>query len=312
MKRKILILSGGTATAWHLCKTIKDCFANDFILCVGDVNPKNLIPASILCDEYYQLPYINDSCYYGYMIELLEEKEIDILVPLIDFDLVFFPNDNVDLLNLNVCSTAPNEKLMKICKSKRKVSELLIRHGILVPRIYDQSEIESNQDYCVKPDAGFGSKETGIIRGEKIVFSDTLIVQETLYQPEITVEVFRKDDYLAYTCRERIETKSGVCTKTRFYDYEEIGEIINRINTIIEFPLACCIQFMKNKDNKWCLTDLNMRLGAGTALSSAAGFCVSSAFLSVLTNKNNYKEYLKKVSDNVIVVRVYHELIMPG
>jgi hypothetical protein len=102
MIKKILILAGGTATSWHLCKMIKSSFNQDFILCIGDVNKKNVIPASILSDEYYQLPSIQESSYYLYMIELLKAKKIDILIPLIDFDLALFPCDNPDLLKINV------------------------------------------------------------------------------------------------------------------------------------------------------------------------------------------------------------------
>jgi len=311
MKKKILILSGGTATAWHLSKTIKNSFNDDFVLCIGDVNPPNLIPASILCEEYYQIPFIHDVGYYEYMIELLKEKNIDILVPLIDFDLVLFPNDNIDLIKLNVYSTAPNGQLMNISKSKTDLSKLLSGNGILLPRIYNQSEIEPNKEYFVKPDSGFGSKNAGVLAGKNIVFSDNIIVQDILHHPEITMEIFRKDDYLSCICRERLETKAGVCTKARFYEDVEIGEIIHRIHAFIELPLACCIQFMKNNDNKWCLTDFNMRLGAGTALSSAAGFDISAAFLSVLAGKNNFKEYLKKISGELFVVRVYNEIVMP-
>ena len=310
MKKKILILSGGTATAWHLSQIIKDKFDKDFTLCIGDVNPQNLIPASTLCDEYYQLPFINDFAYYEYMIELLKEKNIDILVPLIDFDLALFPNDNIDLIKLNIYSTAPKRQLMNISKSKTELSRLLSDNGILVPRIYNQSEIVPKQEYFVKPDSGFGSKNAGILTGENIIYSNKIIVQDILYQPEVTVEIFKYNNYLSYICRERLETKSGVCTKARFYDDIEVGKIVNRINAFIELPLACCVQFMKNYDNKWCLTDFNMRLGAGTALSSIAGFGISAAFLSVLAGKNNFKEYLNRISDERIVVRVYNEIVM--
>jgi carbamoylphosphate synthase large subunit len=311
MIKKILILAGGTATSWHLCKMIKSSFKQDFILCIGDTNKKNVIPASTLSDEYYQLPSIKESSYYPYMIELLKTKKIDILIPLIDFDLALFPCDNPDLLKINVLSTAPKEKVMIICQSKSNLSKKLKNNGIEVPRFYSQIEIESQKDYFVKPDIGFGSKNAGILKGKDISFSEEIIVQEILYQPEITVEIFKKDNYISYVCRERLEVKSGVCTKARFFNSEEIDKIINQINMLFELPLASCVQFMKNRENKWCLTDFNMRLGAGTALSSAIGFNISSALLSVLSEKNNYQEHLKKITDDSFVVRVYNEIVMP-
>jgi carbamoylphosphate synthase large subunit len=306
-----MILAGGTATAWHLSKIIKKNFVNDFILCIGDVNPQNIIPSSTLCDEYFQLsPIISDN-YYSCMLKLFQVNKIDIVVPLIDFDLTLFANNNSDLLSLGVVSTAPNAKVMEICKSKKSVTKLFSENEVDVPKMYTQNTIRANENYFVKPDCGFGSQNAGIVKGKNIDFSKEIIIQEILDKPEITVEIFKKDAGLFYICRERLETKAGVCTKARFFDSNEIDKIVRKISTIIDLPLVSCIQFMKNQENKWCITDLNLRLGAGTALSSTAGFCISSAFLSVLSGKNDYESYLHPVKNGLRVVRVYNEMVMP-
>jgi len=311
MKRKtILILAGGTATAWHLCNLVKKNFADYFIMYVGDINDKNLIPASLLSDKYFQLPPINDPAYYSYMLNLMEEEGVNIVIPLIDNDLVLFPNDNPDLLKLNILSTAPSIDTMGICRSKSKISELFANNGILVPKQYKQIDIDPEKDYFVKPDSGFGSRGAGIEKGQDINFSKKIVVQEILQHPEITVEIFKKDDFMAYVCKERLEVKSGVCTKARFFNDEKLRETLHRIDTLLPFPIASCVQFMKNDDWQWCLTDLNMRLGAGTALSSTAGFGLASAFLSVLSGRNDFKKYLGKIPENQIVVRVYEEIKM--
>ena len=309
--KKIFILAGGTATAWHLCNLIKTYFADRFVLYVGDINDKNLIPASTLSDKYFQLPPINDPVYYDYMLKLLKEEKIDIIVPLIDFDLEIFSSDNPDLLKLNILSTAPDAKTMGTAKSKSKISELLANNGIPVPKQYVQGDIDPEKAYFVKPDAGFGSKGATILKGKDIDFSEKIIVQEILQHPEITIEIFKKDNFLASLCRERLEVKSGVCTKARFFYDKGLEEIIHRIDALLPLPLASCIQFMKNDNQEWRLTDLNMRLGAGTALSSTAGFSLASAFLSVLSGENDFKSYLGAVVDNQIVVRVYSEIKMP-
>ena len=308
--KKILILAGGTATAWHLCNLIKTDFADRFVLYAGDINDKSLVPASTLSDKYFQLPPINDSGYYSYMLNLLEREKIDIIVPLIDFDLEIFSSDNPDLLKLNVLSTAPDAKTMETGKSKSKISELLANNGIPVPKQYRLNDIDPEKAYFVKPDAGFGSKGATILKGKNIDFSEKIIIQEILQHPEITVEIFKKDEFLASICRERLEVKSGVCTKARFFYDKGLEEIIHHIDALLPLPLASCIQFMMNDNHEWRLTDLNMRLGAGTALSSAAGFGLASAFLSVLSGGNDFKGYLGTVMRNQIVVRVYSEIKM--
>jgi hypothetical protein len=244
------------------------------------------------------------------MLEVLENEKIDILVLLIDNDLILFSNDNPDLLRLNVHSTSPTTKMMEICKTKTGISDFLKKQGILVPKQYGPDEIEPEKIYFVKPNQGFGSKNARMEKGKDISFSDNVIVQDVLCQPEITVEIFRKDDCLKYVARKRLEIKSGVSTKTCFFDDPEIGAIIRHIHAVFDLPLVSCIQFMKDEAEKWCLTDFNMRLGAGTALSTAAGFSIASAFLSVLAGKDDYKKYLQNVPENLIVTRVYRELLM--
>jgi len=310
-KKKIFILAGGTATAWHLCNLVKERFAGRFELCVGDSNDQSLVPASTLSDNYFQLPPINDPVYYSYMLNLMEKEKMNIVVPLIDFDLAIFPNDNPDVVKLNLLSTAPDASIMEICISKSKLSKLFENNGIPVPKQYESSNIIPEKSYFVKPDTGFGSKGVRIVKGKDIDFSEKIIIQEILQHPEITVEVFKKDDFWAFVCRERLEVKSGVCTKARFFQDKGLEEIIHRMDALVPLPLASCIQFMKNEDQEWCLTDLNMRLGAGTALSSAAGFGLASAFLSVLSGNGDFKDYLGSVSNNQMVVRVYHEIKMP-
>jgi len=309
-KKTILILAGGTATAWHLCNLVKKNFADYFVMYVGDINDKNLIPASLLSDKYFQLPGINDPVYYDYMLNLLEDEDVNIIIPLIDTDLALFTGDNPDLLELNITSTAPSTETMNICKSKSKTGELLANHGIPVPKQYKQNDIDPEETYFVKPDTGFGSRGAGVLKGRDIPFPEKIVIQEILQRPEITVELFKKDDFWAYVCKERLEVKSGVCTKGRFFYDEELEETLHRIDPLLPFPIASCVQFMKNSDGQWCLTDLNMRLGAGTALTSTAGFGLASAFLSVLSGKNDFKSYLGKITDSSIVVRVYNEIKM--
>ncbi len=309
MKKKILILAGGTATAWQLSKLIKKKFSENFILCIGDINEKCLVPASIFSDYYYQLPNISTSTYYSYMLDLLRKEKIDILVPLIDLDLLQFPSDNKDLFVLNVLSTASSYRMSEIFGTKSKTADFLSVNGILTPKQYYQSDYNKDDNYFVKPNIGFGSRNARVLKGKDIPWEDDVIVQEILQYPEVTVEVFKNGTELKYICRERLEVKSGVCTKAHFYNDPEIESIIKKIDTISELPIASCIQFMKNKDFKWSLTDFNLRLGAGTALSTAAGFDIASAFLSLLSGENDYLKYLNDVPEGRIVLRVYEELV---
>ena len=64
------------------------------------------------------------------------------------------------------------------------------------------------------------------------------------------------------------------------------------------------------KNTKWMLTDFNLRLGAGTALSSAIGWDLVYAFLIDLIDVDDPFLYLNKPVTIKKVVRVYQEIVM--
>ena len=310
-KKKVLILAGGTATAWHLSNVITDEFKDNFVLCVADINKPQRVPASSLCDYFFQVPPISDQSYYVYMLSLLEKEKIDILIPLIDSDLLLFSMDNDDLEKLNVISTAPKKHVMNIFIDKLKACSFLQKHGVVVPKVYrSKKEIKNDEFYFQKPKMGFGSQGAIKVKGADCMFSNKTLVQEVLSSPEVTVEIFKSKNILKTVCRERIEIKSGVCTKARFFYDADLYEIIRAISSIVDLPIASCIQFMKNDDDDWCLIDCNLRLGAGTALSSKAGFKLTGAFLRELLGCSGQEKYLQEVPSDTIVLRVYNEILM--
>lgn len=309
--KNILITAAGTATAWHIVNVINSDFRDNYRVFACDINPVDLIPASLLVDKYIQVPKINDEKYYQFMLNLLEENNIDIIIPLIDNDFKVFPKDNPDLQKLNVFSTAPDFKVSELCTNKKVLNKHLDKYGIKTPIQYEKEQIVNQNMYFVKPCFGYGSNGATDLYGYEINTMDhNLLIQEKCRQPEVTVEVFCHNGELQYVCRERLETKAGVCTKARFFHDEELGTIIKNIAKLIELPTASCIQFMKNNDDEWVVTDLNLRLGAGTALSTAAGWSLVKAALCVWCQlPNDSIGYLNNVNGKT-VVRVYKEIVM--
>ena len=107
MKKKILLTAAGTATVWHFCNVIKEYFDNDYEIYLTDTNDSYLVPASIFCEKIFKVPSIYDDNYLDAMHEIIEKEKIDIIVPLIDFDLFNFSYDDAFLKDKGVLSSAP-------------------------------------------------------------------------------------------------------------------------------------------------------------------------------------------------------------
>jgi hypothetical protein len=114
-------------------------------------------------------------------------------------------------------------------------------------------------------------------------------------------------NFFEYVCRERIETKSGVCTKARLFQDKKIGEIALTLAQKLDLS-AFCFQLMRLKDN-WAVTDINARLGAGTAISVAAGLDFFSGMFAIQWGEDPSK-YFKLLQKETFVTRQYSEFVM--
>jgi carbamoylphosphate synthase large subunit len=312
MKQKLVISAGGTSTAWHIVNKIKHNFRDLFEVIVIDVNPPHLIPSSTICDKYIMVPKISSEGYYHFMLELFRSENVDLFIPLIDFDLIKFPSDNPDLKQIGTQSTAPSQLTIDTCLNKETANKFLLSNNIPTPKVYESSEINPDGQYFVKPYIGFGSIGTKIAYGAELLQSNLsgMLIQDLCNNPEVTVEIFYHQGVLKTICRERIEVKAGVCTKARIYFDDELHQLIKKLSLLIDLPIASCIQFMRYK-NTWAITDINLRLGAGTALSSCAGWDLTSASLVTWANSNiPALPFLKHIDGEKFIVRYYQEMLM--
>ena len=314
-KKRILITAGGTATAWHMSNVIKNFFEGKIELHICDINPKELVASSNNADYFHQVPMIFDKDYRQEMLALLERENIDIIVPLIDWDLFTFSKDNADLLERNILSTGPLLSTAELLSDKAKMAGFLQENEIYTPKVYGQKDVNPNEEYVIKPATGCGSKGFKVLKGkdllEDLFVDENMIIQELCDggKDEITAEVFKSNDEVRIFCRRRIETKEGVCTKMQVAQEPEINDMLKKLVKAIEMPSAFCVQFMKHRGH-WNLIDCNLRIGAGTALTTAAGFQLTRAFFANLLGEHIDDEWFKVDEKIKAVVRVYREEVM--
>lgn len=310
MKKNILLTAGGTATTWHFCQVIDKYFKDKFNIIVTDINDKEFVPASIYANKFYKVPAVLDNEYLPNMYEIMKKEKIDIIIPLIDFDLYKFSSDNEELKKLNVKTTATNLSTIETLTNKYEMYKFLRENNIPTPSVYKIDEIKENEEYIVKPKTGFGSigvsKKTGK-EIKELMDINNLIFQEICKPDEITVEIYNGKNLKIFQ-RKRVATKSGVCTKMIPVHIEQINKSIEKLVSIIKCPEAFCVQFMENNNGQWCITDCNLRIGAGTALSTKIGFQLVRALLTSLLNEKVDDSLFKIDNEIVSVLRVYEEI----
>ena len=315
-KKNIMLSAGGTATTWHLASLILEKFSAYYKILICDINPQHLVPASRLAETYLQVPRIDSPDYHSHMLGLFDEHGVDIYVPLIDADVHNFPIDAAELVTRGIRSTGVRRSTSAIIGNKRNLSAFLESHGIGSPRTVSQKEVAHalSCKFFVKPEQGCGSVGARVADAEDVLRTlerePDLLVQELCRGPEITVEVFNRGTVLSI-CRERLETKAGVCTKARIFSDDALHSLAEQLCTVLDLPVAFCFQVMRGADDKWLITDLNPRLGAGTALSTAYGWSLASAALACWGDLPfDPTVFLRTSPGDKHVVRVYQEQVM--
>jgi carbamoylphosphate synthase large subunit len=311
---RVLITSAGAGNAFAAVRSLRKHWKDEVFIVTCDINPKHLVSSSLFSDEFEQIPFWYDNNYKNKLYEIINKYQIDTIIPFIDNEIILI----ADLINEKQIANRINvqvkdENIARLCNDKLQTYKWLINNNLPAPKT---SPIEAPFDkdtFILKPRFGFGSVVQTINRAEIETLTDKsgYILQEVCEKPEITVDVCysRKFDYFNFACRERIETKSGVCTKARIFKDIEIGKISLNIAKILKLS-SFCYQLMMLND-RFVITDINPRLGAGTAMSEAIGFDFFGSMFSILWGKDPSVHFLEdNLKQERFVTRQYYEFVM--
>lgn len=315
---KILVTAGGTATAWHIANVAKKYYPNEIVVQACDTNEPYLVPVSAIVDKMHKVSPTMNLNYPEDIKNIVLEENIDCLIPLIPYEGILFAEDSAFIQELNIKTTAASMKTADLLADKRNMYNTLSTIGIPTPRIYRLQDISKDEVYLLKPRRGFGS--SGVI---KVIGKDILektnsynlcdnAISEYCHDSdydEITVEVYNGMAGLHVFPRRRIATKAGVCVKMEPVYNDVFLSYVQKLVKEIECPVAFNVQFLFHK-KEWKLFDCNLRLGAGTALSSAAGFQLTRAMLAELSGQVVQEEFFQVKPNIKSVLRVYQEIII--
>lgn len=311
--KRLLITAGGTAIAWHICKICKEYYRNKVEVFICDTNDAYLVPASILAVDTFKVPFAHSPDYLFQLERIIVDNKIDIIIPLIPDESVLLSKDSDFIQKTGIKTSTPSDFTIKSLADKYSMFRTLNSLNIHTPRIIEKNELVDSKSYFVKPRFGFGSLNTGVYTGKQInncaVGMNDHVIQELCdNREEVTVEVFN-GEFLRAFARRRVATKSGVCVKMEPYDNQPFLMAVEKLVESFDMPTAFNLQFLYDK-SIWKLFDCNLRLGAGTALASAAKFQLTRAFIANLINEKVNKEWFEVDRGIKSVLRVYDEVVI--
>lgn len=308
--KKILITAGGTATAWHISNVAKEHFKDDITIHVCDTNEPYLVPASALAFKVHKVSPVVSDDYTTQIKEIIRQEGIDIIVPLIPQEAFLFAKDSDFIKEAGIISSAPSLKTTDALADKLHMYKTLKSIGVPTPEVYDEEDLDKDRLYLCKPRLGFGSSGVKVVKGSDTIPEDCVYQEycKTDDYDEVTVEIYNGDSLNIFS-RRRIATKAGVCVKAEPVDNEIFYPYIKKLVENVECPAAFNAQFLKH-NGEWKLFDCNLRLGAGTALSTAIGFQLTRAFLAHISGLKTDEAWFDYDKEARSVLRVYQEIVI--
>lgn len=308
-KKTIWITSAGAGNAFATAETIHRYFKNKVNLLIGDCNPKHLVSASVFADEYIEMPLFKDPSYSSFVRTMIHEKSVDIVIPFMDADVLHFAQlyESGERIELQVRSS----EYADICFDKYKTFLFCKKHHIPTPETFLIHDEYALQEGILKPRSGHGSVVEHIRSHQTLTHlgnKEEFIFQERCERPEITVDVFNPKQMQTWysLCRERIEIKSGVCTKARIFFDPSLHQLAGKISELLQLQ-SYCFQVMQ-QNNQWVVTDINPRLGAGTAMSTEVGMDFFAAMIADYLGED-FRTYLKQYEGVAYVTRQYKNIL---
>jgi len=309
-RQHVLISASGSGTAFAMIMSLRKTWGEAISITTMDINPRHLVTSSLLANDHIICPRSDNQIYGSFVIETIKKHNVSLFCPILNNDFILIDA----IIRETGCKVMAPQCSTELACSKTNTACWLRNLGLPTPPILSRRNIISDQMYFAKPDNGFGSIRSRIITGSEALTSldDSFIVQPLCDPPEITVDAFF--DVETGRCRaiarERIEIKSGVCTKAWVYEDEILSEYAFIIGNALKQRGTICFQVMR-LDEKPVITDLNFRPGAGTAITVAAGIDMLSASFACQWGLD-YHRFISNIlpKEGLFVTRQYSEFVM--
>ena len=271
---------------------------------------KKTSPAGFISDDHVLVPRVTTNEYIPNLLKICTEKNISLIIPLIDTELVTLAENKMLFEEIGVHVLVSSNEVNEICYDKRSTAKFFNKFNIDSPKEYKIDQVLKNENMevplLIKPAKGSSSVGVNVINSLKELefFSKYLeepILQELIVGEEYTIDVLVDFNGNVITAipRLRMETRAGEVSKGMTV---RNSILINKaIDLVKKLPGAVgCItvQCFLTPESEVKFIEINPRFGGGFPLSLEAGadfprFIIESILgLESDLNMNNWTDGL--------------------
>lgn len=317
MKKNVLVFPCGSEIGLEIHRSLK--YSPHF----------NLIGASSVSDhgsfvyENYiqEIPFQDEPDFIRKLNEVILKYNIDFIYPSMD-SVIAKLGELKDKVHCQVIGSPAITT--SICLSKKKTTEFLSGY-ISMPAIFDKISDIANYPVFLKPDVGYGGRNTKIANaGYEVEYhlknAVECLIFEYLPGEEYTVDCFtNKDRHLLFSgarLRSRISNGISVNTRPASKDLDmEFKKISESINERLQLRGAWFYQVKKSKNNEWKVIEVAARLGGSSGLfrSKGVNFALLTLWDAIGNDieiiENDYELVMDRALNNKFKIQIEYKKV---
>ncbi len=234
-------------------------------------------------DDRVLVPRCDDPAYVPRLLEVVRERKVGLVVPLIDTELPILAPRRADFSAAGCYLAVSDPGPIEITRDKARTAEVFARLGFRTPRVFTPSELlhPATLPYPVFVKPAAGSSSIGAVRVEgpaELAFhlqrTRAPVVQTLERGEEFTVDVFADDAGRARCAvpRRRWETRGGEISKgCTLRDEGIVRESLALVEALGGCRGCVTLQCFREPGERPVFFEANLRFGGGFPLSDAAG-----------------------------------------
>jgi len=305
----VLIPGAGGAAGIGAIKSLRLAHYSGKIIST-DINP--LSAGLHLADHGYVVPAADDSEFFTSVIKIMRENNIEIILPTSGFDIVPYSQNKEKLRNIGVIAVISDYNVIESCIDKLKFYDLLKNHFKLP---FTSSEIYEFDSFpcIIKPICGKGSKNVFFCNNPEELIQiaskyDGMLVQEYLPGVEYSIDVMSdlEGHALFAIPRERIEVKSGICSKGRIVNNKQLIQIAMDLTNYLGLIGPSCVQMKLDGQGIPKIVEVNPRMGGATIIATYAGVNFPKIIIDLVKGEKIMLPTFREVT----VVRYYEDIVL--
>ena len=266
--------------------------------------------------KYFTTPKVQDdeNKYIDLLLENCIKYEINIIIPLMDFELPILASNKKTFNNNNIEVIVSEYDTIVNCINKRKNYSFCNNHDIKMPRtIFSKNHDILEYPVILKRIFGSGSVGQKIIYNKKelgVFKKDQDLLQEYISGKEYGMDIFNDLDgnYIHSLTREKLLMRNGETDKAKVVNSNKFVDLATKISKEFSHIGNMDIDFIEDMNGDLFVIDFNPRFGGGYPLTHICGYNYLKALLDIIIG--NPLNFPNKVRDVVLMKGIsiqYHK-----